>query len=101
MKACTRSVALALIVSVPLVSGGCATSDEWTTWRAHRSHFASAVHMGFSVRNRAGSGPRVRRQDVMLAAPKDGGDGRSRSRRIRSSNVDDRAPALGIDPRRR
>jgi hypothetical protein len=45
MKAFTRSVALALIVSIPLVSGGCATSDEWTTWRAHPSHFASAVHM--------------------------------------------------------
>ncbi len=46
---------------------GCATPEEWETWRTHSSHFASGSHMGFSVRNREGSGNRVTRQDLAQA----------------------------------
>ena len=46
---------------------GCATGDEWATWREHPTHFASGTHLGFSVRNRETSSPRVTRQDVAVA----------------------------------
>ena len=48
-------------------TAGCATGEEWTTWRAHSSHFASGPHLFFSVRNREGEPPRVTRQDIALA----------------------------------
>jgi hypothetical protein len=51
-----------------LVSGGCATTEEWREWRAHTSHYASDQHLGFSVRNDAqGSTPKVTRSDVAAA----------------------------------
>ena len=46
---------------------GCATSDEWSTWKSHATHFASGEHMNFSVRNREGSAARVSRADVAMA----------------------------------
>ena len=46
---------------------GCATSDEWSTWKSHATHFASGEHMNFSVRNREGSAARVTRADVAMA----------------------------------
>ena len=36
---------------------GCATGEEWATWKAHPTHFASGEHMFFSVRNKEGSAP--------------------------------------------
>jgi hypothetical protein len=30
-----------------LATGGCATGDEWTTWREHPTHFASGDHLFF------------------------------------------------------
>jgi len=48
-------------------SSGCASRDEWATWKTHPTHFASGAHMGFSVRNRETGTPRVRRQDIALA----------------------------------
>jgi len=50
-----------------LVAAGCATTEEWETWRSHSTHFASASHMGFSVRNRTGTAPRVTRDDISRA----------------------------------
>jgi hypothetical protein len=50
-----------------LALGGCASSDEWATWKQHPTHFASGDHMFFSTRNREGSAPRVTRQDIALA----------------------------------
>ena len=58
---------VALGAAAFLVFGsGCATRDEWATWKTHPTHFASGDHMGFSVRNRSGT-PRVTRDDIALA----------------------------------
>jgi hypothetical protein len=46
---------------------GCASSDEWQTWREHPTHFASGDHLFFSTRNTEGSAPRVTRQDIAMA----------------------------------
>jgi len=50
-----------------LLLTGCATSEEWQTWKEHTSHFASGDHFVFSTRNTEGSSPRVTRQDVAQA----------------------------------
>jgi hypothetical protein len=50
-----------------LLVGGCASSEEWATWRSNTSHFASKEHFDFSMRNRGGSGATVTRNDVALA----------------------------------
>ena len=52
--------------SALLVAGGCASSEEWQTWRSNTSHFASKEHFDFSMKNRAGA-PTVTRQDVAMA----------------------------------
>ncbi|OLB94468.1 MAG: hypothetical protein AUH30_17570 [Candidatus Rokubacteria bacterium 13_1_40CM_68_15] len=58
----------ALGAAALLVFGsGCATRDEWATWKTHPTHFASGAHMGFSVRNRTTGTPRVTREDITLA----------------------------------
>ena len=43
---------LLLAVTVLLAAGGCATGEEWQTWREHPTHFASGDHLFFSTRNR-------------------------------------------------
>jgi len=53
--------------SALLLAGGCASSEEWNTWRSNTSHFASKEHFDFSMKNRAGSAPTVTRQDVAMA----------------------------------
>ena len=52
---------------VLLVTAGCATKDEWATWAAHPSHFASKDHLTFSMRNPEGATPRVTRADLEIA----------------------------------
>jgi len=49
-----------------LLLAGCATGEEWNTWRSNTSHFASKEHFDFSMKNRSGSAT-VTRQDVALA----------------------------------
>ena len=56
-----------LVGGALLAVAGCATGEEWATWKAHPTHFASGEHMFFSVRNGEGSPPRVTRQDIALA----------------------------------
>jgi hypothetical protein len=57
-----------VIGSALLLAGGCATSEEWQTWRSNTSHFASKEHFDFSMKNRRdGSSPSVTRQDVAMA----------------------------------
>jgi len=58
---------LLLVGGVLVAMAGCATSEEWATWKAHPTHFASGEHMFFSVRNREGTPARVTRQDIALA----------------------------------
>ena len=50
-----------------LALAGCATSEEWTTWKQHPTHFASGDHLFFSTRNREGAAPKVTRQDIQQA----------------------------------
>ena len=58
-----------LVLSIPLLFlVGCATGEEWTTWKDHPTHFASGQHMTFSVRNGEGRTPRVVRSDIALAS---------------------------------
>jgi len=64
MSTSRRWAWLALVV---LTTGGCASSAEWAAWRAHPTHFASGDHLGFSVRNREESEPRVRRHDLVAS----------------------------------
>lgn len=55
----------ALLLGGSLVmTGACATSDEWAEWRKHPSHFASGHHLFFSARNTEGAAPRVTRGDL-------------------------------------
>ena len=57
-----------LIGGVVLAVAGCASGEEWRTWKEHPTHFASGEHLFFSTRNRAdGSNPRVKRTDIVLA----------------------------------
>ena len=46
---------------------GCATGEEWKTWKEHPTHFASGDHMSFSMRNKEGGTPRVTRKDISKA----------------------------------
>ena len=50
-----------------LIVGGCASSEEWQTWRESKSHFASKEHFDFSMRNRGSSAATVTKNDVALA----------------------------------
>lgn len=61
-----RALVLAATIS-GVVLGGCATGDEWKTWKSHRSHFASGEHLIFSVQNTVGDSPRVARRDIVRA----------------------------------
>ncbi len=58
---------LLLIGGALLAAAGCATSEEWQTWKDHPTHFASGEHLTFSVRNREGSETRVTRTDIAKA----------------------------------
>jgi hypothetical protein len=50
-----------------MVVAGCATNEEWATWKQHPTHFASGDHGFFSIRNRDDQAKRVTRQDIALA----------------------------------
>ena len=63
----SQRLRLLLVGGVLITVAGCATGEEWQTWREHGSHFASGTHMGFSLRNREGGTPRVSRKDIALA----------------------------------
>ena len=62
-----RPLASILFGVAALVVTGCASSDEWATWKDHPTHFASGQHAGFSLRNGNEGRPRVTRNDVALA----------------------------------
>ena len=57
-------LAVAVIV---MGASGCATSEEWATWKQHPTHFASGDHLFFSVRNKEGGAARVTRTDIAKA----------------------------------
>lgn len=51
---------------VLLVTSGCATSEEWSTWNTNPAHFASGDHFLFSMRNTEGN-PRITKNDLSKA----------------------------------
>jgi hypothetical protein len=57
----------AMLLVFGVLATGCASSQEWTDWKQHPAHFASADHAFFSVRNREGSSARVTRADITTA----------------------------------
>jgi hypothetical protein len=63
----TDRLRLLLLGSALVAVAGCATGEEWETWKSHSSHFASGDHMFFSMRNSEGSAAKVTRQDIALA----------------------------------
>jgi len=65
MRSVRTQVPLLALLLVVLV--GCASTEEWDTWKSHPAHFASGSHMGFSVRNREGTNSRVGRVDIAAA----------------------------------
>jgi hypothetical protein len=65
MRRTRLNVSLLALVLVTLA--GCATSDEWENWKSSPAHFASTAHMEFSMRNRVGKTPQVRREDITAA----------------------------------
>ena len=46
---------------------GCASSQEWSTWYEHRTHFASGEHMSFSIRTPDTGPGRVTRTELTRA----------------------------------
>jgi hypothetical protein len=56
-----------MLIGAVLLAAGCASGEEWSTWKSHPTHFASGEHMFFSVRNTEGGQARVTRQDIALA----------------------------------
>jgi hypothetical protein len=58
---------LPLLCGALMVVAGCASNEEWSTWKQHPTHFASGDHGFFSIRNRDDSAKRVTRQDIALA----------------------------------
>jgi hypothetical protein len=56
-----------LLLAGALLVAGCATTEEWTTWKSHATHFASDDHLDFSLRNRESGAARVTRGDVAMA----------------------------------
>lgn len=58
---------LPLLCGALIVVAGCASNEEWSTWKQHPTHFASGDHGFFSIRNRDDSAKRVTRQDIALA----------------------------------
>jgi len=56
-----------LVGTALLLSAGCATTDEWATWKQNSAHFASIEHYRFSMRNRPGTSPQVTRADLDAA----------------------------------
>jgi hypothetical protein len=58
------------LVSLPvlLALSGCATSEEWATWKSHSTHFASGDHMKFSMQSTETAAAKVTRRDIALAS---------------------------------
>lgn len=63
-----RKIVTVTLVAAILALSGCATREEWVTWKDHSTHFASGEHVFFSLRNRGDRTPRVVRRDVATAS---------------------------------
>lgn len=63
----TNRTMLAVAAAALALATGCATSEEWATWKQHPTHFASGDHLSFSVKNPEGRQPQVTRNDITQA----------------------------------
>ena len=63
----SRVTRVAMVCGLIVLSGACASSQEWSEWRQNKAHFASGDHGFFSVRNQGGAPARVTRADVAAA----------------------------------
>lgn len=63
----SRILSALLLAGTLVVTGACASSEEWGEWQKHSSHFASGDHLFFSLRNREGMPPQVSRRHLELA----------------------------------
>ena len=59
-----RTMLRTIAVMTALLGAGCATSQEMAMWKANPTHFASADHLVFSLRNDTRFVPRVTRADL-------------------------------------
>lgn len=60
-----RTIRFRLVLASTVLIAGCASGEQWSTWKEHPTHFASGDHMFFSVRNREGTpSTRVTRDDL-------------------------------------
>lgn len=56
---------LFVLLGVAVAASACATSDQWSEWHRHSSHFASGDHLSFSFRHQGENPPpRVRQTDI-------------------------------------
>jgi hypothetical protein len=63
----TRIMRALLLGGVMLAASACATSEEWSEWMKHPTHFASGDHAMFSFRNTEGSAAKVTRSEIESA----------------------------------
>jgi hypothetical protein len=73
-------------IALALLTTGCATEREWTTWRAHPTHYANGNHMAFSVTNMVGGAPRVT-PELVQTAKREGWWGRNMPSDAQLANV--------------
>jgi hypothetical protein len=63
-----RTALIAAISVALLASAGCASREQWQSWRSHGSHFASGQHAAFSIRNPGEKAERVKSTDPSNAS---------------------------------
>jgi hypothetical protein len=56
-----------LALAAFVLLAGCATPEQWQTWRSHSSHFASGQHAAFSFRNQGEQAESVKVTDPVKA----------------------------------
>src|SRR5436309_15632457 len=66
MKSWTAEIVVSAVVA--LVLGGCATSQEWSDWKSHPTHFAPGEHSAFPMRTTNGA-RQWPRSDTEIAGP--------------------------------
>ncbi|HEY3065482.1 MAG TPA: hypothetical protein VGL09_06800 [Methylomirabilota bacterium] len=55
-----------LLLGIAVLTGACATAEEWRVWNSNSAHFASGQHGLFSLRNQD-EAKRVTRADIQAA----------------------------------
>ena len=72
----TRTETVVAAVALGLAVGGCASGEQWNTWKNNSSHFASGDHAMYSLRN-SPSNVKTTTADVEAARKQGGWWGRA------------------------